>query len=63
MQILKYLSTSLITIFAVFILSACAGNAESTGEKIDEIASDVGNAIEDACESVKEKVNATHTDC
>jgi len=60
---LKYLTTFLIALAAVFTLSACAGNAESTGEKVDEIASDVGHAIKDACEGVKETVKAKHTDC
>lgn len=60
---LKSLTTFLIVLAAAFTLSACAENAESTGEKIDEIASDVGHVINDACEGVKETVKAKNTDC
>ena len=48
---------------AVFGLAACDGEAENAGEKIDEMATDAGNAIEDACEDVKEGVKAEDTDC
>ena len=63
MRSIKYLMTSLLTLIAVFTLTACTGNAQSTGEKIDDIAADVGNAVEDACENVKETLKAKHTDC
>lgn len=59
----KSLSTFLIAIIAVFTLSACADKAETTGEKIDQIASGVGSAIKNACEDVKETVKAKHTGC
>ncbi|WP_100656441.1 hypothetical protein [Alteromonas flava] len=47
-----------------FFLSACGDDtAEETGEKIDEVITDAGNAVEDACENVKEGVKAEDTDC
>lgn len=51
-------------LFFVLGLSACEINsAEDAGEQIDEAATDVGNAIEDACENVKEQANADDEDC
>lgn len=48
----------------VFTLSACGDDsAEETGEKIDEIVTDAGNVIEDACEDVKENADAKDKDC
>ncbi|MEM6189031.1 hypothetical protein [Shewanella scandinavica] len=45
-------------------LTACSDNkAEDAGEKIDEVMTDTGNAIEDACEEVKEGVKAKDTKC
>lgn len=63
MKKLKFLSTTLIALTAVFALSACNSDAEDTGEKVDEVVTDVGNAIEDACEDVKEGVEAKDEDC
>jgi hypothetical protein len=49
---------------ALLLLSACnEGPAETTGEKIDDTAVDVGNSIEDTCEGVKESLNAEDQDC
>ena len=39
------------------------GAAEDAGETIDEVVTDTGNAIEDACEDVKEGVDAKDKDC
>lgn len=48
----------------VFTLAACGNNdAEDAGEEIDEIVTDVGNAVEDACEDVKENAGAKDKDC
>ena len=59
-QLAKILAVS---IFA-FSLAACGDdNAEEAGEKIDEIVTDAGNAVEDACEDVKEGVEAKDQDC
>lgn len=56
------LSTLLISMFA---LAACEqkGPAEELGEKIDNAATDAGNAIEDACEDVKDAAGAKDKDC
>ena len=64
MKILKNIANALIVMTAVFGLAACEdGPAEGAGEKIDKMATDAGNAIEDACEDVKEGVKAEDTDC
>ena len=39
------------------------GPAERAGEAIDDAARDVENSIEDACEEIKEGVNADDKDC
>ena len=45
-------------------MTACSQNdAEDLGEKLDKTVTDTGNAIEDACEEVKEGVDAKDTDC
>jgi hypothetical protein len=47
-----------------FAIVACDyNNAEEAGEKIDEIVTDAENAIEDACEDVKENADAKDQDC
>jgi hypothetical protein len=63
---LKKLSTLLLTGIFAFTIAACSepkGPAEEAGEKLDEIATDAGNAIEDACEDAKEATNAEDKDC
>ncbi|GAB5382540.1 MAG: hypothetical protein Alis3KO_39550 [Aliiglaciecola sp.] len=60
----KKLCTTLIALVAIFGLSACGDDkAEEVGENIDEVVTDAGNAIEDACEEVKEGVKAEDKDC
>ncbi len=47
-------------------LAACdlnEGPAERAGESVDEAATDVGNAIEDACEEGKAAAGADDTRC
>ncbi len=47
-------------------LAACDSNdgpVERAGERVDETATDVGNAIEDKCEEAKEQAGAEDTDC
>ena len=39
------------------------GPAERAGERIDEAAEDFGNAVEDACEDMKEKAGTKDQDC
>ncbi|MDN4502978.1 hypothetical protein QX776_11245 [Alteromonadaceae bacterium BrNp21-10] len=63
MKNLKSISTTLIVLMTVFGLSACDNDAEEAGEKMDEIVTDAGNAVEDACEDVKEGVKAEDTNC
>jgi hypothetical protein len=48
-----------------FALAACSDNGpmEEAGEKVDEIAVDAGNAIEDSCEKAKEGLGAEDSDC
>jgi hypothetical protein len=63
MKNLKYFTTTLLALTTVFALSACDDGAENAGEKLDEVVTDAGNAVEDACEDVKEGVKAEDTDC
>jgi hypothetical protein len=52
------------SVLFIFTLAACGdGDAEEAGEKIDEIVTDAGNAVEDACENVKENADAKDQDC
>lgn len=47
-------------------LAACDNNdgpMEQAGERVDETATDVGNAIEDKCEEAKKQAGAEDTDC
>jgi predicted small secreted protein len=55
----------LILIIAAAFVTACDndGPMERAGEKIDNAASDAGNAVEDACEDAKEGMGADDTDC
>jgi hypothetical protein len=48
------------------VLAACENNdgpMEKAGERIDEATTDVGNAVEDACENAKEGAGAADTRC
>lgn len=58
------LKAGLIAVFAAFFMMGCEdNNAEEAGERIDETVTDVQNSVEDACEEVKEGVNAEDTNC
>ncbi|BDF95157.1 MULTISPECIES: hypothetical protein [Pseudoalteromonas] len=58
------LKTAVIALFASFFIMGCEDNhAEEAGERIDEAVTDVQNKVEDACEEVKEGVNAEETNC
>lgn len=60
----KTLSAALLALFVGTSLGACSdGPAEEAGENIDEVVDDAGNAVEDACEKVKEGVDAKDKDC
>jgi hypothetical protein len=63
-QRLSKLSKAVTAALFAIVLGACADNdAEEAGAKIDEIVTDTGNAIEDACEDVKETADAKDKDC
>ncbi|AIF99239.1 hypothetical protein EP12_12080 [Alteromonas australica] len=61
---MKALSKVLLASAFALSLAACGdGEAEDAGEEIDEVVTDAGNAMEDACEDVKEGVDAEDKDC
>jgi outer membrane lipoprotein-sorting protein len=48
----------------ITLVSACSdGPAEDAGEELDRIVKDAENAVENACEEVKEDVEAEDEDC
>ena len=64
MNLLKKFTLLTIILASFALVTACDdNNAETAGEKIDEMAKDAGNAIEDACEDVKEGMKAEDKDC
>jgi hypothetical protein len=51
-------------IVALLALTGCSeGPAEDAGEQLDEMVKDGKNAVEDACENVKEAVKAENENC
>ena len=64
MKLLKLLTMASLMVFLTAGLSACTDDkAENAGEKVDEMIQDSGNAIEDACEDIKEGMKAEDQDC
>ncbi|WP_159819626.1 hypothetical protein [Colwellia sp. 20A7] len=64
MNINKNKSLLVLTLIASLNLAACADNhAENAGENVDEVISDTGNAIEDACENVKDEMGTKDKNC
>lgn len=63
MKSVKILMFSLL--ISMFALTACEqkGPAEELGEEIDNAATDFGNAVEDACEDIKDAADAKDKDC
>ena len=58
------LISKLTTAAAALALVACnSADLENAAGKVGDMADDAGNAVEDACEKVKEGVNAKDTDC
>ena len=57
------LKALLVAGFAVSLAACGDGEAENAGEKLDEVVTDAGNAVEDACEDAKEGMNAEDKDC
>ncbi|NOU51181.1 hypothetical protein HG263_11635 [Pseudoalteromonas sp. JBTF-M23] len=56
--------TKAVGVVALLALAGCSdGPAEDAGEKIDEMVTDSKNAIEDACENVKEAAKAENENC
>jgi len=61
---LKKFTTLLLSAMFVFTLAACSdGPAEDAGEELDNAMTEAGNAVEDACEDIKEGANADDKDC
>lgn len=63
MSVLKKSGTLLIALVSIIGLTACEDDAEDAGEEIDELITDAGNAVEDACENAKEGVGTKDEDC
>ncbi|WP_299599018.1 hypothetical protein [uncultured Microbulbifer sp.] len=65
MDILKKLSIVAFTVLFALGMAACEkqSGAEEAGEKVDDTVTEMGNAVEDACEDVKEKAGAEDQDC
>lgn len=64
MNSLKKLTLLAMIFSSLTLVAACSDNdAEEAGEKVDEMVTDAGNAVEDACEEVKEGAGAKDTDC
>ncbi|MDX1491921.1 MAG: hypothetical protein R3332_11595 [Pseudohongiellaceae bacterium] len=55
---------SLVLFVSLASLSACGeGPAEEMGSNIDDALTETGNRLEDACEDVREAVDASDTNC
>lgn len=63
MKLADVLKMTVIAAFACTVIACGDGDAENAGEAIDEAVTDAGNAVEDACEDVKEKAGAEDSDC
>jgi len=57
------LKLAAILLSAFFIFGCEEGPMEEAGEEIDDATSDLGNAVEDACEDVKDSAGADDKDC
>ncbi len=62
---MKSPTTLIALLLTLFLATACDNNgpAEDAGEAIDDTITDVGNAVEDACEDVKENAGAKDKNC
>ncbi|AEE24938.1 hypothetical protein [Paraglaciecola chathamensis] len=64
MNLLKKFTLLAMVFSSLTLVTACNdNNAEEAGEKVDEMVTDTGNAIEDACEDVKDGAGADDNDC
>lgn len=62
----RYLAQALAAVCICGLLAACDSNdgpLERAGERVDKVATDIGNAIEDKCEEAKKQAGASDTDC
>lgn len=60
---IKLLSIISVMLFAISACDSNEGPMEEAGEKIDNATTDLGNKVEDACENVKEGLNANDPNC
>ncbi len=60
---LKLFGIISVMLFATTACDTNDGTMEEAGEKIDNVASDVANEVEDACEDMKEGLDTKDTDC
>lgn len=60
---IKLLSMISVMLFAISACDSDDGAMEKAGEAIDNSATDLGNKVEDACENLKEGVNAKDPNC
>ena len=64
MNLLKKFTLLAMVFSSLTLVTACNdNNAEEAGEKVDEMVTDPGNALEDACEDVKDGAGADDNDC
>jgi hypothetical protein len=64
MKPITLITSATLALLLALGLSACSDNkAEDAGEKVDETITDIGNAIEDACEEVKDGVKTKDKNC
>ena len=61
--LIKIFSMISVMIFAVAACDSDDGAMEKAGAKIDNATTDLGNKVEDACEDVKEGLNAKDPNC
>jgi hypothetical protein len=60
---IKILSMISVMLFAISACDSDDGAMENAGEKMDNAATDLGNQVEDACEKLKEGLDAKDSDC
>ncbi|QJR82303.1 hypothetical protein CA267_016880 [Alteromonas pelagimontana] len=58
-----FLKTLMVAGFALSLSACDQGPAEDAGEELDDVVTDTGNAVEDACEDAKEGMDTKDQDC
>lgn len=61
--LLKLFGIISVMLFATTACDSSDGTMEEAGEKMDNVASDIGNEVEDACEDMKEGLNSKDPNC